>query len=129
MRPCFLPDATPRKQLTTAQKLAVGGRQKWTCHTCHKTLGSHMIFDHIVPLWQGGTNHLDNLCALCLTCDAEKTRRDKQRYFAACQEGVQRTSRYFDPGSAFYNIRYVPLEKIPLYVIRRMKMAQHTKKE
>lgn len=34
--------------------------------------------DHLVPIKDGGTNHIDNLRVLCRPCHRGKTRRDRQ---------------------------------------------------
>jgi 5-methylcytosine-specific restriction endonuclease McrA len=45
-------------------------------HTCLRCYGSsglaNVVKDHIIPLYQGGSNGLDNLQPLCAFCNASK---------------------------------------------------------
>lgn len=41
------------------------------CHYCEQPFPSEV--DHLLPVIQGGTNHLDNLVAACHRCNAEKS--------------------------------------------------------
>ena len=65
-----------KRRFTQAQKKQVAARQKWTCLDCAKILPSSYQVDHIVPLWQGGEDNLENAQALCPDCHAEKTQHE-----------------------------------------------------
>jgi 5-methylcytosine-specific restriction protein A len=54
----------------------LGERQEWRCSHCRNRLESTAQIDHVVPLGDGGTNHLDNLQILCVSCHARKTDRE-----------------------------------------------------
>lgn len=47
----------------------------WFCSQCYKPLfGKHNVYiDHIVPLAQGGINHVSNCTAICRTCNLKKS--------------------------------------------------------
>lgn len=43
---------------------------KGQCNRCKSS--KHLVFDHIVPYYRGGTNTVDNLQVLCRLCNMEK---------------------------------------------------------
>ena len=46
------------------------------CQACGKiVVGKDAQVDHVIPKKRGGTDDLENLCLLCLTCHARKTAR------------------------------------------------------
>ena len=54
-------------------------RDKWTCCSCGRSTRLHGItlhVDHILPRSKGGTDHIDNLQALCSKCNIGKSNRD-----------------------------------------------------
>lgn len=73
----------PRQQCTKNQKAMVIERQDNLCNICDKIL-KKVEYDHIIPLAAGGSNHLDNIQALCIECHFEKSRNetDNGDYFA-----------------------------------------------
>ena len=60
------------------RKIAI--RQNWKCANpdgeCIKPDLEEYDVDHIIPLHQGGTNHQNNLQALCPACHRRKTERE-----------------------------------------------------
>ena len=48
-------------------------RQDWKCGDCKDQLNAWFEVDHIVRLEYGGSNHVDNLVALCRDCHGRKT--------------------------------------------------------
>ena len=61
------------RRLTAAQKKQVAARHDWTCTTCREVVDETFAIDHILPLWEGGTDAFDNLQLLCAQCHAKKT--------------------------------------------------------
>ena len=59
--------------------------QEYKCFVCCETLPATCEIDHIIPLWQGGSNQKENLQGLCCTCHSEKTVEDTTKfYFDVC---------------------------------------------
>ena len=64
----------PRKQrqpLSVAKRYFVLKRDRYQCRLC-KQSAVELEVDHIVPVCQGGQDTLDNLQALCKTCNRSK---------------------------------------------------------
>ena len=57
-----------KRNVTNGQKKYVASIQKWRCGHCKKLLDASYEVDHILALYKGGTNDLDNLVALCRNC-------------------------------------------------------------
>lgn len=62
-----------KRNVSNATKRYVAADQKWRCKTCQDLLDASYEIDHIIPLWNQGTNHCSNLQALCANCHAKKT--------------------------------------------------------
>jgi 5-methylcytosine-specific restriction enzyme A len=60
-------------RVTPLHKKMVASQQKWKCMHCNALLDYSYEIDHIQPLYQGGTNDLSNLQALCRNCHGRKT--------------------------------------------------------
>jgi cytochrome c553 len=58
-------------------KKKVAADQKWACGHCHQTLDESYEVDHKLALFQGGTNELENLIALCRNCHGKKTMQER----------------------------------------------------
>jgi 5-methylcytosine-specific restriction endonuclease McrA len=66
-----------KRKVSSDLKRMVGASQKWTCAHCHQMLPATFEVDHIIPLHEKGTNHIDNLQALCNTCHAHKSMEER----------------------------------------------------
>jgi len=62
-----------KRSVSETKKKFVASRQDWRCNSCGKQLPAWFEVDHIVRLDNGGTNHVDNLVALCRDCHGQKT--------------------------------------------------------
>lgn len=70
----YLPQGD-RKPLTRKQRAEIALRQDGKCHICGQKLGlKGTIDEHLVPLWCGGTNDLDNRALVCVPCAKAKTK-------------------------------------------------------
>ena len=61
------------RNVTALSKKIVASNQKWLCGNCKKMLDFTYEIDHIIPLFNGGTNEYTNLIALCRECHGQKT--------------------------------------------------------
>jgi hypothetical protein len=66
------PGATKRSVSETKKKF-VAARQGWKCGDCQDQLNAWFEVDHKIRLEYGGSNHVDNLVALCRDCHGKKT--------------------------------------------------------
>ena len=67
------------RNIGTRKKIRVLWRQQMKCNICSTGFMSReWDIDHVIPIFSGGTNDIDNLQALCLDCHREKTRDDMQ---------------------------------------------------
>ena len=66
-----------KRQVTPYTKKLVAARQKWICKTCTKTFSADFHVDHIIPLFKGGDNNIENLQALCPTCHMLKSAMER----------------------------------------------------
>lgn len=64
---------TTKRSVSETKKKFIGSRQDWKCNTCHQKLQASFEVDHTVRLDKGGSNHIDNLVALCRECHGQKT--------------------------------------------------------
>lgn len=71
---------TKRKYFTAFQRNAIARQQEWKCKQCCNLLPAAYQIDHICPLFQHGTNSLDNLQALCSNCHSDKSLRERSEY-------------------------------------------------
>lgn len=62
-----------KRSVSETKKKFVASRQNWRCDECKEQLKASFEVDHIVRLEHGGSNHIDNLVALCRGCHGEKT--------------------------------------------------------
>lgn len=73
--PTSKPIQKTRKRLYISPftKKQVAARQDWKCACCGKKLSALYELDHIVPLWKGGGNGIENLQCLNPECHMAKT--------------------------------------------------------
>jgi len=62
-----------KRSVSETKKKFVAARQNWRCGKCTKQLPAWFEVDHKIRLEHGGSNHVDNLEALCRDCHGEKT--------------------------------------------------------
>lgn len=78
----FLKEKKKQKRTKLSQnvKKFVAANQKWSCNHCQHILDASYEIDHIIPVYQGGTNDIGNLQALCRNCHGKKTLNDNFKY-------------------------------------------------
>ena len=64
---------TTKRSVSETKKKFVASRQNWKCGDCQKQLNAWFEVDHKIRLEHGGSNHVDNLVALCRDCHGKKT--------------------------------------------------------
>lgn len=62
-----------KRSVSETKKKFVAARQNWKCEDCGNQLTAWFEVDHKVRLEYGGSNHIDNLVALCRECHGKKT--------------------------------------------------------
>lgn len=62
-----------KRSVSETKKKFVASRQNWKCGDCRQQLNAWFEVDHVVRLEHGGSNHVDNLLALCRECHGKKT--------------------------------------------------------
>lgn len=62
-----------KRSVGETKKKFVASRQSWKCGDCGSQLNAWFEVDHKVKLEHGGSNHVDNLVALCRECHGKKT--------------------------------------------------------
>jgi len=64
---------TTKRSVSETKKKFVASRQNWKCGDCSNQLSAWFEVDHKIRLEHGGSNHVDNLVALCRECHGCKT--------------------------------------------------------
>ena len=62
-----------KRSVSETKKKYVASNQNWRCGKCQCQLPAWYEVDHITRLDNGGSNHINNLVALCRSCHGEKT--------------------------------------------------------
>lgn len=62
-----------KRCVSETKKKYVASQQGWKCAKCQHQLKATFEVDHKIDLQLGGTNHVNNLAALCRECHGEKT--------------------------------------------------------
>lgn len=68
-----LKQKTSKRSVSETKKKVVAHNQDWKCKKCQKKLPPYFEVHHVKPLYNGGTNTLDNLVALCRNCHGAET--------------------------------------------------------
>jgi len=63
---------TVSRSVSETKKKYVASKQHWKCGSCSTMLDATFEVDHIQDLQYGGSNHVDNLRALCRNCHGKK---------------------------------------------------------
>ena len=62
-----------KRCVSETKKKFVAAQQSWNCGQCKKQLPAWFEVDHKIRLEHGGSNHVDNLVAMCRDCHGRKT--------------------------------------------------------
>ncbi len=62
-----------KRSVSESKKKYVAASQGWRCGECNRQLPAWFEVDHKIRLADGGSNHVDNLVALCRDCHGQKT--------------------------------------------------------
>ena len=62
-----------KRSVSETKKKYVAAQQGWKCGVCQRQLPAWFEVDHVIALEHGGSNHVDNLVALCRDCHGKKT--------------------------------------------------------
>ena len=62
-----------KRSVSETKKKFVAASQNWHCGSCGRQLPAWFEVDHKTRLEYGGSNHVDNLIALCRDCHGQKT--------------------------------------------------------
>ena len=66
-----------KRNVSESKKKFIASNQKWKCAHCQNLLDNTYEVDHVVALYKGGSNELNNLEALCRNCHGKKTFMEK----------------------------------------------------
>jgi len=90
-----------RRHLQESVKKRVAASQEWKCAQCDRVLPATFQVDHVYPHALGGSDHPDNLEALCVECHARKSQVEQRRiaYHKKCLQLLesQGSNRSFVP--------------------------------
>ena len=62
-----------KRSVSETKKKFVASRQGWKCGDCGDPLNAWFEVDHKIRLEHNGSNHVDNLVAMCRECHGKKT--------------------------------------------------------
>jgi hypothetical protein len=62
-----------KRSVSETKKKYVAAQQGWKCGDGQRQLPAWFEVDHVIALEHGGSNHIDNLVALCRDCHGKKT--------------------------------------------------------
>jgi hypothetical protein len=71
------PNGKIKRNVSESKKKYIASNQKWRCAHCNNMLDNTYEVDHIIALYRGGNNELNNLEALCRNCHGVKTFKEK----------------------------------------------------
>ena len=64
---------THKRSVSETKKKVVAHKQDWKCKQCKQKLPASFEVHHVKPLFNGGTNEIENLVALCRNCHGNET--------------------------------------------------------
>jgi len=67
---------TSKRSVSETKKKYVASQQNWKCKDCSEQLTAWFEVHHKTPLEHGGSNHIENLVALCRNCHGAHTALD-----------------------------------------------------
>jgi 5-methylcytosine-specific restriction endonuclease McrA len=76
-RNTMLQKKSTKRSVSETKKKWVASNQNWNCGKCGNQLNAWFEVDHKTRLEYGGSNHVNNLIALCRECHGEKTARER----------------------------------------------------
>lgn len=62
-----------RQRFSAQTRFRIVHDQDFKCALCQYKIPVDFNIDHVVPLWDGGTNDRSNLQGVCVTCHGAKT--------------------------------------------------------
>lgn len=62
-----------RQRFSAQARFRIVHDQDFKCALCHYKIPVDFNIDHVVPLWDGGTNDRSNLQGVCVACHGAKT--------------------------------------------------------
>ena len=62
-----------KRSVSETKKKYIAANQNWKCADCGTQLEAWYDIDHKIRLEHGGSNHINNLAALCKNCHGKKT--------------------------------------------------------
>lgn len=65
------------RRVSQSDKKKIVFQQNYKCNLCHMIIPPTYEIDHIIPLFKGGGNKLENLQALCPGCHRDKTENER----------------------------------------------------
>lgn len=71
--------AAHSRSVSETKKKFVAAQQSWKCAHCGRQLDASFQVDHKIRLADGGTNHVNNLDALCPNCHSKKTTMENMK--------------------------------------------------
>ena len=79
----FLRKGGRKRAVSNKERMLIAASQGWKCKHCSASFGKDLAFeiDHIFSWSRGGSTSQINLQALCPTCHAKKSNREKQEIF------------------------------------------------
>ena len=92
------------ERLSAARKIATHTKEEWKemkdiighCVMCGKSADETMLVkDHIIPLYQGGSDGIDNLQPLCRSCNSRKGADSNDYRIAFCKsQGIKMPTKW-----------------------------------
>lgn len=96
--------ANRSERLSAARKIATHTKEEWEemksiighCVICGKSSDeAPLVKDHIIPLYQGGSDGISNLQPLCRSCNSRKGADSKDYRIAFCKEhGIEMPTKW-----------------------------------